>query len=155
LLAARSKTGSPASIDEYRAVDGYSALTRALKEMKPTDLVQMAKDSGLRGRGGAGFPSGMKGSFVATGDKADGGPKYLVVNRDEMEPGTFKDRVILEVNPHILIEGIILAAYAMEMTDGFVFIRREYFPQANALERAIDEARAAGFLGSSVAGTPW
>jgi NADH-quinone oxidoreductase subunit F len=155
LLAARGKNGAPASLDEYRAADGYQALERALKDMKPADLVQMAKDSGLRGRGGAGFPSGMKWSFVATGEKADGGPKYLVVNADEMEPGTFKDRVMIERNPHILIEGILLAAYGMEMTDGFVFIRREYFKQADILERAIAEARAAGILGSSVMGRKW
>jgi NADH-quinone oxidoreductase subunit F len=115
----------------------------------------MIKDSGLRGRGGAGFPSGLKWSFVPTGDKHDGGPKYLVCNFDEMEPGTFKDRVIAENNPHVLIEGMILAAYAMEMTDGFIFIRREYFPQARALETAIDEARRAGYLGNGVAGTKW
>ena len=155
LLAAKGKDGAPASLDEYRAASGYEALARALKDMKPADLIQIAKDSGLRGRGGAGFPSGMKWSFVPAGDKADGGPKYLVVNADEMEPGTFKDRVILERNPHILIEGVIIAAYAMEMTDGYVFIRREYFKQADILERAIDEARAAGILGPAVMGTRW
>jgi NADH-quinone oxidoreductase subunit F len=155
LLAAKGKNGAAAMLDEYRAVDGYKALDRAVKELKPAEMVQMVKDSGLRGRGGAGFPSGMKWSFVATGDKADGGPKYLVVNGDEMEPGTFKDRVIIEKNPHILIEGIITAAYAMEMTDGFIFIRREYFPQADLLEKAIDEARHAGLLGQSVLGTKW
>src|SRR5437867_1645417 len=125
LLAAKGKNGAPASLDEYRAAEGYQALAQALRDMKPAELVQIAKDSGLRGRGGAGFPSGMKWSFVATGDKADGGPKYLVVNGDEMEPGTFKDRVLIERNPHALIEGIVLASYAMEMTGAFGFIPRE------------------------------
>ncbi len=155
LLAAKGKNGAPATLDEYRSAQGYATLERVLKDMKPADLIPIVKDSGLRGRGGAGFPSGLKWSFVATGDKADGGPKYLVVNADEMEPGTFKDRVILESNPHVMIEGIVLAAYAMEMTDGFVFIRREYFKQADILERAIDEARKAGILGHSVLGGKW
>jgi NADH-quinone oxidoreductase subunit F len=155
LLAAKAKNGVAASIDDYRGVDGYQALGKALKDLKPAELVQLAKDSGLRGRGGAGFPSGMKWSFVATGEKHDGGPKYIVCNFDEMEPGTFKDRVIAENNPHVLIEGMILAAYAMEMTDGFIFIRREYFPQTAALETAIAEARQAGWLGENVGGTKW
>ena len=129
--------------------------TKAIIDKGRDWIINEMKASGLRGRGGAGFPSGMKWSFVPAGDKADGGPKYLVVNADEMEPGTFKDRVILERNPHILIEGVIIAAYAMEMTDGYVFIRREYFRQADILERAIDEARAAGLLGAGVMGTRW
>ncbi len=105
LLAAKARNGVAASLDEYRAAGGYQAVDRALKDMKPADLIPMIKDSGLRGRGGAGFPSGLKWSFVPSGDKHDGGPKYLVCNFDEMEPGTFKDRVIAENNPHVLIEG--------------------------------------------------
>src|SRR5438105_15725911 len=116
LLSAKSRSGGPATLDEYRAAGGYAAAARALADLKSDDLSQLIKDSGLRGRGGAGFPSGLKWSFVARGDKWDGGPKYLLCNADEMEPGTFKDRVIFEVNPHVLIEGMVLAALGMEMT---------------------------------------
>src|SRR5512132_3841633 len=123
--------------------------------MSPADLIAMIKDSGLRGRGGAGFPSGLKWSFVPTGEKHDGGPKYLVCNADEMEPGTFKDRVLIETNPHILIEGMIIAGYGMGMTDGSVFIRREYFRQADQLEHAIEEARRATLLGSRISGSSY
>src|SRR5580765_1937738 len=117
LLRARGTNGAPASLDEYRAAGGYQALTRALKDLKPAEMIAMVKDSGLRGRGGAGFPSGLKWSFVPQGEKHDGGPKYLMCNADEMEPGTFKDRVVFEVNPHVLIEGMVLASYAMGMTE--------------------------------------
>src|SRR5207249_10154155 len=150
LLRARGPHGGPASLDEYRAAGGYAALPRALKEMKPQEMIAVVKDSGLRGRGGAGFPSGLKWSFVPSGDQWDGGPKYLMCNADEMEPGTFKDRVLFEHNPHVLIEGMILAAYGMEMTEGFVFVRREYFRQTDDFERAIDEARRAGLLGQQL-----
>ena len=153
LLRAKGSGGRPASLDDYRAKGGYAVVPRALKEMKSDDLIQIVKDSGLRGRGGAGFPSGTKWSFVARGEKADGGPKYLMCNADEMEPGTFKDRVLIETNPHILIEGMILAARAMEMTEGFIFIRREYFMQADGLEHAIQEARDAKLLGPNIAGS--
>jgi len=153
LLRARGKGGAAASLDEYRAADGYQALPRVLKDVKPAELIGLIKDSGLRGRGGAGFPSGLKWSFVPTGEKHDGGPKYLVCNADEMEPGTFKDRVLIETNPHILIEGMAIAGYGMQMTDGFIFIRREYFKQADMLEHAIGEARRAGLLGANIAGS--
>ncbi len=153
LLRAKGAKGGPASLDEYRAVGGYAVLPRALKDMKPDDMIQTVKDSGLRGRGGAGFPSGLKWSFVPRGDKWDGGPKYLLCNADEMEPGTFKDRYIFEVNPHILIEGMVLAGYAMEMTEGYLFIRREYFRQADDFERALDEARRAHVLGDHIGGS--
>jgi len=153
LLKAKGAGGRAASLDEYRAAGGYQGLARALKDLSPADLIGMVKDSGLRGRGGAGFPSGMKWSFVPTGDKWDGGPKYLVCNADEMEPGTFKDRVLIEQNPHALIEGMIIAGYGMGMTDGFIFIRREYFKQYDQLEHAIGEARAAGLLGERILGS--
>jgi NADH-quinone oxidoreductase subunit F len=153
LLRARGRDGGPASLDEYRAAGGYQVVSRMLKDLKPDDMIQTVKDSGLRGRGGAGFPSGMKWSFVPRGEKWDGGPKYLLCNADEMEPGTFKDRVIFDINPHILIEGMILAGYGMEMTEGFVFIRREYFRQADDFEKALDEARRAGMLGRNIGGT--
>ena len=153
LLKARARDGAPASLDEYRAAGGYAASARALKDLKSDDLIQMVKDSGLRGRGGAGFPSGMKWSFVPRGDKWDGGPKYLLCNADEMEPGTFKDRVLFDHNPHILIEGMVLAGYGMEMTEGYVFIRREYFRQADDFEKALGEARRAGMLGKNIHGS--
>jgi NADH-quinone oxidoreductase subunit F len=153
LLKARGRNGTPASLDEYRASGGYAGLPRVLRDMKSDELIQIIKDSGLRGRGGAGFPSGMKWSFVPRGAQWDGGPKYLLCNADEMEPGTFKDRVLFDHNPHVLIEGMILAAFGMEMTEGFVFIRREYFPQTDDFERALDEARHAGFLGKNLLGS--
>src|SRR5207244_3668507 len=109
LLKAKGKRDAPASLDDYREAGGYQALARVLKEIAAADLIALIKESGLRGRGGAGFPSGLKWSFVPTGDKWDGGPKYLVCNCDEMEPGTFKDRVLIERNPHILIEGMAIA----------------------------------------------
>jgi len=152
LLNARSKNGAPATLDEYKAAGGYKGLQRAVKELKSDDLIQLVKDSGLRGRGGAGFPAGLKWSFVGRGDKWDGGPKYLLCNADEMEPGTFKDRILFEQNPHVLIEGMVLAAMGMEMTEGFVFIRREYFRQADDFEKALDEARKAGLLGPNAMG---
>jgi len=155
LLKAESKRGGPASLNDYRDAGGYGGLSRAIKDMKSDDLIELVKQSGLRGRGGAGFPSGMKWSFVPRGDKWDGGPKYLLCNADEMEPGTFKDRVLLERNPHILIEGMILAARGMEMTEGYVFIRREYFRQADEFERALGEAREAKLLGDDVLGSGW
>lgn len=153
LLKAKGRDGGPAMLEEYRAAGGYRALAKAVNETSAADLITMIKDSGLRGRGGAGFPSGLKWSFVPTGDQWDGGPKYLLCNADEMEPGTFKDRVLLEQNPHVLIEGMAIAGWGMGMTEGFVFIRREYFPQADLFERALAEARAAGLLGSRVAGS--
>src|SRR5262245_38426465 len=134
LLKAKGKDGAAASLAEYRDAGGYRGLQRTLSELKAADLIGMIKDSGLRGRGGAGFPSGLKWSFVPTGDKWDGGPKYLVCNADEMEPGTFKDRVLIETNPHALIEGMAIAGYGMGMTEGFIFIRREYFKQTAILE---------------------
>ena len=153
LLKAKAKNGRPASIDDYRAAGGYAGLTRALKDLKSDDLIEIVKQSGLRGRGGAGFPSGMKWGFVPRGEKWDGGPKYLLCNADEMEPGTFKDRVLFEQNPHALIEGMVLAAYGMEMTEGFVFVRREYFRQTDDFEKALLEARTAGMLGANIQGS--
>jgi NADH-quinone oxidoreductase subunit F len=96
-------------LEDYRGTGGYRGLAKGLQSIKPAEMIALVKESGLRGRGGAGFASGLKWSFVPTGDKWDGGPKYLLCNADEMEPGTFKDRVLLELNPHILIEGMVLA----------------------------------------------
>ena len=153
LLKAKGANNAAASLDEYRAAGGYRALAHALEEKTPAELIAMVKDSGLRGRGGAGFSAGLKWSFVPSGEKWDGGPKYLMCNCDEMEPGTFKDRVLIERNPHILIEGMVIAGYGMGMTEGFIFIRREYFKQTEILEKALAEARQAGLLGERLLGS--
>ncbi|MBI4684572.1 MAG: NADH-quinone oxidoreductase subunit NuoF [Nitrospirae bacterium] len=137
-----------ADINEYMNAGGYKALRKAF-EMKPADIVEEVKRSGLRGRGGAGFPTGMKWSFaVATTDR----PKYLLCNADEGEPGTFKDRPILEKNPHLLIEGMIISGYALGAEYGYVYLRGEY-PEANdILLNAIKQSYEKGYLGESILG---
>ena len=153
LLAPRADAGKAATLQQYRDAGGYKGLALAVRERSPEELIQTVKDSGLRGRGGAGFPSGTKWGFMLAPEGRDGGARYLVCNCDEMEPGTFKDRVLIERNPHALIEGMAIASYAMGMTEAFIFIRREYFPQARALETAIAEARDAKLLGENILGT--
>ena len=143
---------APLSIEEYEKAGGYGAARKALRSMTPRDVTGLVKDSGLRGRGGAGFPTGMKWSFVPMGPDAPR-PKYLVVNGDEMEPGTFKDRLLLEGNPHQLIEGMILAAYATQAEVAFVFLRAEYKASAARILRAIGEARAKNYLGKNILGS--
>src|SRR5712691_4839191 len=125
------------SISEYERAGGYQGLRKALA-MEPAEITELVKLSNLRGRGGAGFPTGMKWSFVPMGPSAPR-PKYLVANADEMEPGTFKDRLLLEGNPHQLIEGMALAAFALEAEVAYIFIRGEYVLAAERLERAISE----------------
>jgi len=134
-----------ATIDVYRRRGGYEIAPQAL-ELAPDELVEQLKASGLRGRGGAGFSMGMKASFMPKGDM----DKYLVCNADESEPGTFKDRELMFKNPHALIEGMVIAAYATGATRAFIFIRGEYAEVADVLERAVDEAKAAGVLGDLV-----
>src|SRR5262245_40790537 len=153
LLAASGDPARAATLGEYRDAGGYRGLERALHELKPEELIQIAKDSELRGRGGAGFASGVKWSFMLAPEGRDGGGRYLVCNADEMEPGTFKDRVLMERNPHALIEGMVIASYAMSMTEAFIFIRREYFEQARRLETALDEARREKLLGERILGS--
>ncbi len=126
----------------YKKVGGYAALKKALG-MKPEDIVNLVKDSKLRGRGGAGFPAGMKWSFLPKGDKR---PVYLICNADEGEPGTFKDRQIMEFNPHIVIEGIAIAAFAIKAATAFIYIRGEFSWIADILEKAISEAKVDGQL---------
>ncbi|KJS00404.1 MAG: NADH dehydrogenase [Desulfobulbaceae bacterium BRH_c16a] len=126
----------------------YATLDK-LFSMKPEDVIEEVKNSGLRGRGGAGFPAGVKWSFLP---KNTGKPVYLAVNSDESEPATFKDRYILVKDPHMLIEGIIICSYAIGSHDTYIYIRGEYTTQVKALQAAIDEAYAAGFLGDKVAG---
>ncbi len=134
----------------YRANGGYRSVEKALKKMTPDEVVEEVKKSGLRGRGGAGFPTGMKWSFLA---KPEGVPRYLVCNADESEPGTFKDRYLMERIPHILIEGMITSSYALGANTSYIYIRGEYFYVARILENAIAEAYANGWLGKNILGT--
>lgn len=145
------KDGSALSLKEYEKTGGYAALKKALK-MEPKDVTTLVKDSNLRGRGGAGFNTGLKWSFVPMGDDVPR-PKYLVVNADEMEPGTFKDRLLLETNPHQMIEGMIISAYAIQASVSFIFLRWAYFEAAKRIEIALAEAYQAGYLGKNIAGT--
>ena len=147
--------GSPVSLKDYEASGGYAGLKRAVGEMSPADCLEEVKDSKLRGRGGAGFPTGMKWSFVPMGEKAGPGHKYLICNADEMEPGTFKDRLIMESDPHQLLEGMILAAYTIQADIAYVFLRGEYTVSAARLQTAIDEAYACGYLGKNILGSGW
>ncbi len=130
----------------YRREGGYTSVEKALK-MDIADVVEEVKKSGLRGRGGAGFPTGMKWSFIA---KPEGVPRHLVCNADESEPGTFKDRYLMEFIPHLLIEGMIVSSYALGSNVSYIYIRGEYDWVATILEEAIAEARAAGWLGQNI-----
>lgn len=134
----------------YRSVGGYRAVEKALKTMTPDEVVEEVKKSGLRGRGGAGFPTGLKWSFLA---KPEGVPRYLLCNADESEPGTFKDRYLMQYNPHFLIEGLICSAYALGVNTTYIYIRGEFMFVAKILEQAIEEAKAAGWLGKNILGT--
>jgi NADH-quinone oxidoreductase subunit F len=144
--------GAPLSVEEYERVGGYQALRKALRDMSPRDVQNVVQASSLRGRGGAGFPTGQKWSFVPLGPDAPR-PKYVVSNSDEMEPGTFKDRLLMEGSPHQLLEGMIIAAHAVEAERAYVFLRWEYRESALRLRRAIAEAYARGYLGSNVLGS--
>jgi NADH-quinone oxidoreductase subunit F len=137
------------SIDGYRRLGGYRTLEKAFKELEPEELLGQLEDSGLRGRGGAGFSMGKKGSFLPRGDME----KYLCCNADESEPGAFKDRELLMKNPHQLIEGCAIAALAVDAIYAFIFIRGEYWEIADILDEAVSEAYEAGFLGSNILGT--
>lgn len=136
--------------DTYRREGGYRSVEKALKTMGPDDVTEEVKKSGLRGRGGAGFPTGMKWSFLA---KPEGVPRHLVVNADESEPGTFKDRYLMEFIPHLLIEGVIVASYALGSNTSFIYIRGEYAWIVDILEQAIQEAHNNGFLGKNILGS--
>ena len=129
--------------DVYRAHDGYKAVEKAFN-MTQEEILEEVKTSGLRGRGGAGFPTGLKWSFLA---KPEGVPRHLVVNADESEPGTFKDRYLMEHIPHLLIEGIIISSFCLGSNTSFIYIRGEFAWVANILEEAIAEAKANGWLG--------
>lgn len=138
------------SFDIYRQKGGYRSVEKALKTMSPEDVVEEVKKSGLRGRGGAGFPTGMKWGFLA---KPEGVPRYLVCNGDESEPGTFKDRFLMTKIPHALIEGMIVSSYALGAKVSYIYVRGEMMPQIRILEKAIAEAKAAGFLGKNILGS--
>ncbi|MDV3308041.1 MAG: NADH-quinone oxidoreductase subunit NuoF [Cyclobacteriaceae bacterium] len=138
------------SYDVYRREGGYSAVEKALRDMTPEQITEEVKLSGLRGRGGAGFPTGLKWTFI---DRKSGKPVYLVCNADESEPGTFKDRYLLEHIPHLLIEGMILASYAIGANTAYIYMRGEFRWIFPILERAIAEARSAGFLGENILGS--
>mgnify|MGYP003344476585 FL=1 len=135
--------------DVYRREGGYRSVEKALK-MQPTDIVEEVKKSGLRGRGGAGFPTGMKWSFLA---KPEGVPRYLVCNADESEPGTFKDRYLMEFIPHLLIEGMIVSSFALGSNTSYIYIRGEYDWVTDILDEAIVEARNNGWLGKNIQGS--
>jgi NADH-quinone oxidoreductase subunit F len=138
------------SYEVYRKKGGYASVEKALKTMSPDEIVEEVKKSGLRGRGGAGFPTGMKWSFLA---KPEGKPRYLVCNADESEPGTFKDRYLMEKIPHALIEGMITSSFALGANTSYIYIRGEYFYVLRILEKAIAEAYANGWLGKNILGT--
>lgn len=145
------KDNSWLSLKEYEKVGGYQGLRKALK-LNPEGVTKMVKESGLKGRGGAGFSTGMKWSFVPLGEEAHL-PKYFIANADEMEPGSFKDRLLLEGNPHQLLEGLIIGAYAIQARFSFVFLRWAYHRAADAISDAIKEAYDAGYLGKNIAGS--
>jgi NADH-quinone oxidoreductase subunit F len=136
--------------DVYRKLGGYASVEKTLKTMAPDAIVEEVKKSGLRGRGGAGFPTGMKWSFLA---KPEGVPRYLVCNADESEPGTFKDRYLMQRIPHLLIEGMITSSFALGANTSYIYVRGEYFYIIRILEKAIAEAYANGWLGKNILGT--
>ena len=135
--------------DAYRKNGGYASVEKAFK-MSPADIVEEVKKSGLRGRGGAGFPTGLKWSFLA---KPEGVPRYLICNADESEPGTFKDRYLMEFHPHLVIEGLIVSSFALGSNRTYIYIRGEYAWIVDILEQAIAEANENGFLGKNILGT--
>ena len=141
---------NPENIEEYIAMDGFSALGTALTEMTPDEVIQVVKDSGLRGRGGGGFPTGLKWSFTAK-NQAD--QKYVVCNADEGDPGAFMDRSVLEGDPHAVVEAMAICGYATGATEGYVYVRAEYPIAVARLQKAIDDAREYGLLGKDIFGS--
>lgn len=150
LLKNMMQPGYGGSLAEYERAGGYQAIRLTLGKIAPTDVTAAVRQSGLRGRGGAGFPTGVKWGFLP---KDYRGPRYLCCNADESEPGTFKDRQLMERDPHQVLEGIILACYAIEAECAYIYIRGELALAATILERAIGEARAAGYIGKNILGT--
>jgi len=148
-LLARVNKPESGKIDGYRADGGYATFERALAEKQPGEVVTQVKDSGLRGRGGAGFPTGLKWTFLP---KDHPGPIYLCVNADESEPCTYNNRILMEKDPHQVIEGIMLACYAIKSNRAYFYIRYEYGDAYRAMQAAIDECYAAGLLGKNIGG---
>lgn len=138
------------TFEVYRRQGGYRGVEKAIRTMGAEAVVEEVKTSGLRGRGGAGFPTGMKWSFLA---KPEGVPRYLVCNADESEPGTFKDRYLMTYIPHLLIEGMIISSFALGANTSYIYVRGEMMPQIRILEKAIAEAKANGFLGKNILGS--
>src|SRR5581483_6987282 len=138
------------TLEIYRQHGGYEALSRALKANSPQEIIETVRQSGLGGRGGAGFPTGMKWSLLAKTS-----PRYLCCNADEGEPGTFKDRMLLERLPHQLLEGMIITGYACQVETAFIYLRGEFSFAFRQLQRAVEEAYAAGLLGTNILGSDY
>ena len=153
-LTYRLDVARPLDLEGYQSQEGYAAVRKALREMQPSEVTELIKKANLRGRGGAGFPTAVKWGLVPMGDSAPR-QKYLLCNADEMEPGTFKDRLLMEGAPHQLVEAMIVSGYAIQASRGYIFLRGEYVLAAERLERAIAEANAAGYLGANLLGSPW
>jgi len=143
---------APIELKDYERAGGYQALRKALSSMTPKELVELIKNSNLRGRGGAGFPTGVKWEAMPSGTDVVR-PRYLITDADEMEPGAFKDRMLMEGDPHQLIEGMILAAFAADTELAYIFVRREYTVAARRLERAVAEAYSHNYLGNNILGS--
>ncbi|KYP97316.1 NADH dehydrogenase [Sodalis-like endosymbiont of Proechinophthirus fluctus] len=141
----------PVWLDEYQSKNGYVGALKALSGMAENDIVTLVKDSGLKGRGGAGFPTGLKWSLMPEDPTMN--IRYLLCNADEMEPGTYKDRMLMEQLPHLLVEGMLIAAFALKAYHGYIFLRGEYIEAAVNLHRAIAEATEAGWLGRNILGS--
>lgn len=141
----------PVWLDEYRSKNGYVAAQKALTGMAQDEVVSLVKDAGLKGRGGAGFSTGLKWSLMPKDESMN--IRYLLCNADEMEPGTYKDRLLMEQEPHLLVEGMLISAFALKAYRGYIFLRGEYIEAAVHLRRAIEEAKAAGLLGKNILGS--
>ncbi len=150
LLKNMLQPGYRGLLEEYRAVGGYTAFEKVLKEISPAEVIEIVKKSGLRGRGGAGFPTGLKWSFIP---KDYPGPRYLCCNADESEPGTFKDRQLIERDPHQMLEGIGIACHAIGSHQAYIYIRGEFDLGAEIIQRALNEAYAAKYFGKNIFGT--
>jgi NADH-quinone oxidoreductase subunit F len=143
----------PLDLREYERAEGYQAVRKALNNMTPQEIIGMVKDANLRGRGGAGFPVGLKWSLMPPPDKDTRHPRYLIANTDEMEPGAFKDRILLEGNPHQLIEGMIISAFSIQADVAYIFIRAEYSLSYKRLKKALTEAYNNNYLGKNIFGS--
>src|SRR5689334_11524322 len=149
ILLRRINAKADPGLEAYRADGGYRALAKALNEMTPAQVIDVVKSSGLRGRGGAGFPCGVKWTFLP---KDHPGPIYLCVNGDESEPGTFNNRILMEGDPHQVLEGIILASYATRASTAYIYLRYEYGDCFRTMQKAVDEAYGANLLGRKILG---